>query len=157
MAANFSENRRLFTSIALAAFVFLFIPLLLLWTAFWTHMPDSVRVICFVAMPPWLVMAVVLLSKLELDGGLTDAPKGELEHLLEQKRSGALRDGSRASWDRVVHSVQAARAAPKKPIAPELAHHVQAGLPAVKEPGDALDRLVSWKRQNEPTGDRDGE
>ncbi len=130
--------------------------------AFVLSMTDSFRVLCLMMAPPWFLLSIVLLGRLALEFGWSDVAPNELDWLLERKRCGALKHGARSFWKQIRPAKKVEAPVVIVPVPPELSHHVQAAAPIAKtfapsECDQPLERLISWKRQNIRTGERDDE
>jgi hypothetical protein len=100
--------------------------------------PESAFVVVIFAVPPLWLMALVLLGRAAMEGGLTEEAKGELEQLLLKKQLGVLSAQPRRDWHRAEYAVPAPAPAPQ---------------PAPVESGPVLDQLLAWKRRNCPGPD----
>ena len=109
--------------------------------------PDSIRAICYLAMPPWFLFLIIFASRLGLEFGGVVSDHGELDYLLQRKRGGALKLSTHSFWKCVKPAEKAELPVAKEPVPPELAHHIQAAAPAptpTVAANDVLDRLVNW-------------
>jgi hypothetical protein len=102
--------------------------------------PSIVAVLAIYVVPPLWLIALVILGRAEMDIGVGEEPKGELESLLEKKHLGVLRDQPRQvrSWPE--HPVKPAAPVPK---------------PARVDSGPVLDQLLDWQRRQHPKPHRD--
>jgi hypothetical protein len=92
--------------------------------------PPMLGVLVIYCVPPLWLIALVLLGRAELELGLGEEPKGELEALLLKKQGGVLRDQPRC---RQAYFVRAA---------------TQSTGPAPVEFDPMLDRLLAWQRRH---------
>jgi hypothetical protein len=132
-----STKHWLFKAIALAVVVPIPVAVLAFLAAYVSGMEErggtaeSLAFLVFLAVPPLWLIALVFLGSAEMDMGIGEEPKGELENLLQKKHLGVLQNQPRQvkSW-------------PEHPV------KAPASNSAPAESGPVLDQLLAWQRQH---------